>query len=720
MAIKVTANGASANKPGTYPAVKAQNLTGFPLQPTGIVAIVGEAVGGEPGVLDVLEGMAIQAAKARYKSGPIADALGLLVSHKDLRVPSGASRIIIYKTNVGTRSAKSLQNSAGSPVDQVNLTSKNWGADENNLGVQLVTGSLVDANAKILGSTVGPIVVASGQTLILKMFGTTYTFTNTLVGSQTAAAIVGEINTAARWTSSVKPVIASVVGGAVQIAVDPTVVIGSELEYGYLSVDPVSTIDTVIDITGTARGVRGSRTIFFKKDAVIENIPVGGPGVISVKYIGTGTSSVLTIQDSLGSRVLTTTCAGASGDNLNLVLGVTENGGLVNKMTIASLVDQINSFNGGAAYVATVQYPNGNLATTDLDFYNAVHIEGVAISLKRDIADLVAQVNVLSALASAERISNIYGTLAVVTSYVFFTGGTNGVSTNTNYSDGFEAFKEIRAEIVVPLISQDIGAASIDVVNALADAHAAYSWSAAGRSPRQAFVSKLCSKTQLKAAAQALNSGYTSIFGEDIRALNPSSEFVWFDPWAQACIAAAMQAGSTVGEPITFKHGLVNNIRVRDGSWNPRVDFSEMIDAGVTFMEAVDSGGFRFVVGNTTYSTDSSFVWNRMSVVEAVGYLYYDLMVNLEAEFTGTKAKTGSATAIANLIKSRMEIYLTNEIIVGDDLNKGLGFKNLKTQLGGSGFGGNTAQIDVTVTPVQGIDFILPTIYLADIQQKAT
>ena len=94
-------------------------------------------------------------------------------------------------------------------------------------------------------------------------------------------------------------------------------------------------------------------------------------------------------------------------------------------------------------------------------------------------------------------------------------------------------------------------------------------------------------------------------------------------------------------------------------------------------------------------------------------------MVNLEAQFTGTKAKTGTAEAIANLIKSRMEIYETAEIIVGDDLNEGLGYKDLRVQLGGSGFGGNTAVVDVTVTPVQGVDFILPTIYLADIQQSA-
>ncbi len=720
MTIKVTANGASASKPGTYPAVKVQNLTGFPLQPTGIVAICGEAVGGEPGVLDVLEGPAIQAAKTRYKSGPIADALGLLVTpSKDPRVANGASRIIVYKVNPGTQSIKALQNSATSPVNQVTLKSKNWGVDENNLGVKLVAGSVLDSNAKLTGTVSGPFTLAGGETLILKMFGTTYTFTNTLTGAATAAALMAELNTAARWSGSVKPVIASLDVQKLIIAVDPTVVTGAYLEYGYLLVDAISTLDTVVGITGFARGVRGTRTVLLKKGTTVEDaIPeLGGRSVINVKYVGAGTACVMSIQDSLGNRVLTTTCTGAAADDLSLTLGVTENGVLVNKMTIAELVEVINNH---AAYEASVTYSDGNLPTTDLDFYSAVHIESVALDLHRDIEDTVDQITLLSSLAAATRVSNISGQLAIVSSYVFFTGGSDGVATNANWTAAFEAFKEIRAEIVVPLISKDIGSVSIATVNALADAHCNYGWSATGRSPRQAFVSLLGSKTTLKSAARSLNSGYTSMFGQDVKVFSHSQQaLVFLDPWAAACIGAGMMAGSDVGEPITFKYANVNDIRVRDGSWNPRVEFTEMIDAGCTILEAVDSGGFRFVVGNTTYSTDASFVWNRSSVVEAVGFLYYDLMVNLEAQFTGTKAKTGTAEAIANLIKARMEAYRNVDIIVGDDLNEGNGFKDLRVKIGGVGIGGNTAVIDLTVTPVQGVDFILPTIYLADTQQSA-
>jgi hypothetical protein len=175
-----------------------------------------------------------------------------------------------------------------------------------------------------------------------------------------------------------------------------------------------------------------------------------------------------------------------------------------------------------------------------------------------------------------------------------------------------------------------------------------------------------------------------------------------------------MRAGAEVGEPLTSKTINVNDVRVTDGSWQPRKDYAEMIEAGCTIVEPLDTGGFRCTLGNTTYVTDGSFVWNRESVVQAAGYVAYDLRFNLDLQFTGTKARTGTAEAIANFVKNRMSLYLDADIIVGDDDNEGIGYKNLSVVVQG-----NTALINVSITPVQGIDFILPTIYLADIRQSA-
>jgi len=717
MAIRRVFNGKTIRKPGSYSALKVQNLTGFPLQPTGIVGIVGESVGGEPGVLDVLQGTQIQSAKARYKSGPIADALGLLVEpSNDARIANGASTVIIWKTNNSTKAVLGLANNEATPLSLVDLETVNYGADENNANVDNVSvGSITDLNAIINGTIDGPFDLSGGSdTLIVTINGTVYTFTSLLTGAaETTSAIETELNTDARWSPS-RPVTASANGLKVDIEILTSVLTTAKLDFGYISVSATSTLDTILGIAGTDRGRKGSRYITLKKGSLIEDAEqeLGGVSQIQILYTGAAVTSTLTIADAAGDRKLTTSCAATPADDLDFIIGKTENGELVSKMTLQELVDVINAH---ASYTCTLTGPNGDLDSIELDYYNAINIETVALDLKRDVQDFVDFLTATSDIASAARITNVDGALATFTTPAFFTGGTNGVSANSDYANGFEAFETVRINIVVPLISEDAGAVTISSVNALAKSHVIKMWGTSGKSERNAYVSVLGSKTEFKAMAAAMSSAYVSICGQDPLVYSYSQkQTAYLDPWAQACIKAGLQAGSEVGEPNTFKLENVSGYRVRDGSWEPKLDYDELIEANCQLSEPLDTGGYRDVVGNTTYGVDPSFVWNRVSVVEAGGFVAYDLRYNLEALFTGTKAKTGTAESIANLCKARFEVHLKADIIVGDDLNDGLGYKNLKVVVEG-----NTASIDVIVTPVQGLDFALPTIYLADIQQSA-
>jgi hypothetical protein len=707
MAIKKTFNGAAIFKPGAYSKIVVENLTGFPLQDSGTVAIVGEAIGGEPRVLDIVSKEQIQSAKARYKSGPIADALELLVSpSRDPRIANGASKIVIYKTNGGTRSALSLLNDATVPANMLQLRSKNWGADENQLSVLVSQGTIVDRDARIEGTIAAPFAVADTDTLILNVNGTNYTFTCSLnLPAATVAQVEADLNNVANWAPS-KPVIAAAVGQSINLAIDPAI---AKKDYSFIKVDMTSTLDTILGLAGENRGRKGSRIFSFKKDLVEEVLPeVGGLSVLSIKYVGAGTAASMTIQKTLGELRLQTTCVGAAADDLDIMLVNAEG---KNFYTIQSLVDLIGS---NPAYEVSVLNSSGSINASQLDFYNAVRIDHVALSVSRDLWLFDDSINFLSQFAECDIVDNAVGALEVYPIPKFFLGASDGTSANINFINGFEAFKEERINCVVPLISKDIGSLTVDSINASAADHGAWSWSTTGKSERHIFASKLGNKEALKDAARALNSGYVCMVGQQVQVRDRLGDFVWLDPWGMACVLAGMRAGAEVGEPLTAKFINVNGARVLDGSWNPRRDFNEMIDAGVTFVEPVDSGGFRVVVGNTTYGIDPSFVWNRESVVQAAGYVAYDLRFNLELTFTGNKARTGTAEAMANFIKARMSQYLEADIIVGDDDNEGLGYKNLRVSIQG-----NTALINISVTPVQGIDFILPTIYLADIRQSA-
>lgn len=702
MSIKKTFNGSAILKPGAYTKLVVENLTGFPLADTATVGIVGEAKGGAPGVLDIISKEQIQSAKSRYKSGPIADALELLANpSKDPRIVNGASKIVIWKTNASTQAEVMLANVGA--VSKFKAQSKNYGSDENQISILPSIGSIVDAQAKIAGTVDGPF--ASVGNLILKVNGSTFTYTSSLTGSQSAALMLADLNTSGNWAPS-KPVIASLNGQKIDLTLDASV---AKLDAGSIKVDPASTLDTILGITGSARGVKGSRSFLIKKGNLMENLPeVGGQGCLSIAYIGAGTSCLLEVSDSLGVRSLKSTVVGAA-DALDIAI-IDVDG--KNLHTIQSLADLINS---GGVYTASVLNNVGGLNANQLDLVASVQIKDVAFSIHRDDYLAIGQVELLSGFARLVD-QKVAGALLALSSSVFLAGAVDGVSANLDFVNAFEAMKEERVNVVVPLISEDLGALTIDSINAVAADHAAWGFSTTGKSERSAFVSKSCSKEELKTAAKNINSGYVSIVGQEIQVRNNLGDFVWLKPWALACILAGMRAGAEVGEPLTAKFLNVNGIKVADGSWNPRKDFNEMIDAGVWCVEPMDNGGFRNVCGNTTYGIDPSFVWNRESVVQSCGYIAYDLRFNLELQFTGTKAKSGSAVAIANFIKARMTALLKSDIIVGDDLNEGLGYyaKTMRVIVNG-----NTAEIALSVTPVQGIDFILPVIYISDIKQSA-
>lgn len=718
MAIKRVYNGATIRKPGAYSSVKVENLTGFPLQATGTVGIVGEAVGGEPGVLDILEGSQIQAAKARYKSGPIADALSLLVEpSSDPRVSNGASTVIVYKTNAGTMASLALDDNTG--ADMIDVTSKNYGADENQINIVISEGSVEDADATIVGTIDGPFATPiTAGTLAVVVNGTEYTYTCGLAGSTgatgSAADYLGDLNTNGRWSPS-RPVTATQTLEKLSIAINTTALTTAKLDRGYIDVQADSTLDTVLGLVGSNRGVKGSRYLTITKGTSIEDAEeeIGGVAQISIKYTGAAVTCLLEIKDVTGERKLVTTCAAVAADNLDLVIGRQNSDDVYVK--VMSLQEIVNAVNATGKYTITLgASANGDTGGQELD-YTSAYIETVSFDIKRDAEHLVQFLNLQSELIDAERKTNVYGALKLEPTAKFLTAGTDGASTNTTYADGFEALETVRCNIVVPLISADDSPVSIATVNALAKSHVIKMWSTAGKSERNAYVSCLGTKAQFKAMAKSMASAYVSVCGQDPLVYSYSQGVVaYLDPWAQACIKAGMQAGSDVGEPTTYKVENVLGYRTRDGSWDPKIDYEEMIEANCMLSEPLDGGGWRDVVGNTTYGVDANFVWNRTSVVEAAGFVAYDLRYNLEAIFTGTKSKTGTASAVASLVAARMEVYLNSDIIVGDSNNDGLGFKNLSVEITG-----NTASIDVTITPVQGIDFILPTIYLSDIRQSA-
>jgi hypothetical protein len=120
VSINVTFNGSTIYKPGAYSQEIIDLGGGFPLSPTGLVAIFGEAVSGPPGstITDFSQASytpdQLPAITSLYGSGPIVDACTFLFAPgADGALPGGAQQVYIYKTNDSTQALLALANNFG-------------------------------------------------------------------------------------------------------------------------------------------------------------------------------------------------------------------------------------------------------------------------------------------------------------------------------------------------------------------------------------------------------------------------------------------------------------------------------------------------------------------------------------------------------------------------------------------------------------------------------
>jgi len=600
-------------------------------------------------VLDIITKAQFDDAIKRYKSGPIADAIGILKSpSKDGRILGGASQIVIYKTNASIKAEKTL--------NVAKVLAKNWGVDGNDISISIVEGAIVDAQASITGTIDETFSITAGDTLILNIAGAAYTYTApATVPASSAADMVTALGNAPDWSPSL-PILPEVDNSTkVKISVLASLV---ENDESYIDVDATSTLDTILGIVGSNRGNKGSRIMSVKQGLVTESSSdVGGADIMSVQYSGTGAFCKLSVK-KIGGVLTLTTDTGVPAEDLSIDLE--DAGGLPIK-TFQALIDMIDA---DANYSASlIDVASGLQNAVQLDYYTDIHCKDVAVVLHKDMYLLLDEMNAKSEIIEIELPNPaIMGAIEKFSAKQFLTGGARGSSANSDFLAGFEALKAVRVNIALPLVSEDVGGLSVDAINAMADNYAAEGWTTGGKSERNVYVSKLGTKDEFKLAAQTLQSEFCSILGQDVRVLNSQGDLTWLDPWAHAAIYAGMQAGGDAGEPLTLKVINANDIRVRDNSWNPLVDQTEMVNAGCSVSRKIDTGGFEIVVANTTYSVDGNWMKNRTNVMEAAAHLLYDLRFQLEKQFAGTKARTGGEEEVKNFVKARAEVYLDDEL----------------------------------------------------------
>lgn len=107
MTMKVLFNGAVLVKPGGATKVDASLFASAGLAGVGVVALIGEADGGEPDSVQIFT--TPEKAREVFRSGPLADTAKLAFQPaNDARVPGGAQRLVCIKVNQSTPSSKTF------------------------------------------------------------------------------------------------------------------------------------------------------------------------------------------------------------------------------------------------------------------------------------------------------------------------------------------------------------------------------------------------------------------------------------------------------------------------------------------------------------------------------------------------------------------------------------------------------------------------------------
>ena len=464
-------------------------------------------------------------------------------------------------------------------------------------------------------------------------------------------------------------------------------------------------------------------TVNNTRDQVVETSDMtGGRVIMSMGYANaSATAAVVSINHT--TKRLTTVVTGVSGVALNI--------NLLQYPTIVALVSYINAQPG---YIASVDSAFANMSPLDMDEVSGLGILSLSNSpaaapgrIKRDlhdVKDFFASSAAMSATITATR------GLPSAFTQTFLAGGIIGATSSMSILAALDEFEKVRMNTVVPLFSRD---AALDIVEGLTDASSTYlidSIHAAvkshcvlmsntkNRSERHCVLAYRGSYANSKIKAATLSSFRTQLVIQDVKALSTSGNSVWMQPHMLAVLVGGMRSGAVVGLPLTFKFFNVSGIRQTNSAlasvptdviidFEPRTQYDDAIDAGITFLEAPAAGGFRMVVDNTTYSKDDNWVYNRMATLHAADVVTYDFRTRLENAIVGSRNTDWTAVSIRALCETLLTGY-KGQGLLGSTTAAPNGFSGLTVSVNG-----NTVTIDVTVVLTEGIDYIFSTITLS-------
>ncbi len=360
-----------------------------------------------------------------------------------------------------------------------------------------------------------------------------------------------------------------------------------------------------------------------------------------ILYTGAGSAAVINITKT----GITTTCTGATGDNLAI--------DFASYSTIQDLVDFINDT---GKYTCVLKSTDGKQLSTQLDSVTSADIKTGAVIMYSNVQALIDALAASPFIGSATFIdAATTRTIPTVDSgYIYFTGGTHGAITASEYSATLTALEGEDVSI--------IGTSATDeAIHILIKNHCVLMSSTNGRKERTFIVGGPTGETVAQATARAVNlnskygtlayPGYVHYDNDD------SSKLKTYSPAMYAAKLLGMETILAINEPWTNKS-------VDVLAWEKNLTTSELetlIRAGVTAGGKSQDGRLVTIRALTTYQGSELQLCERSMVREDL-YMARDIREALSAGIGSANGMSDSS--ITTVFKVKASQWLAAGLVV--------------------------------------------------------
>jgi hypothetical protein len=614
--------------PGAYSRIDFVKSAGG-LSPMNNPVIGGDCRGGEPNKL--LTFGSLSEATAVLISGPLLDSIMHAFDPGPDYTPQ---QISAWRVNPGLQAIKSLVQTQAGVVAKVELTITTG-----------VSATGADNVAVILdGDTAVLVAVANNDTtaqVATKVRAGTYpgwactgTGSHIIFTKSAAGALSGGANTFSSGTTGVLATLGMVLLNNGRTAGTPSILGATAWDWSLYTNQLKIKLEA-----GTLVGKKLTVSFMAQTAFVVDNILRQS---IRIQYTGNEAACALNINE-LGLNTVTT----GGTQELNLLFS-----------SFPKIQDLVNFINDQAGYACTVLTLNPNTElTTQLDSLDEQDIKSTAYEMTSNVQALVDAFNSCAWIDTAVFNSGNGRYMPDnITSWAYFTGGTDGAYTSSEWTTALTALQKENIQL--------IGASSEDAgIHALIAQHCQAMNAVTGKSERQFILGGAINETvaQFITRCQNLNTNAGALVYPDFQAYdNTNTAIQWWSPAYYAAKLLGMATCLALNEPMTNKQVAVMGFRTVSTS-----DVQKCIQNGGTVGWRNSVGQFITVRMINTYQ-GGDLQQAEFSMMREALFVNRDLRNAVEATFIGRAMTNGLLADVDVTVHLKLNQYVGLGLFNGD------------------------------------------------------